>query len=86
MICDKCEIGGYINEEANELLLLHAVKPDAGEIREMARGWHDMCRGRGCVCQHVVGDAIDPLAISAESRRAVHATLGERFRRFLSSV
>lgn len=85
MICEKCQVGGYINEEANERLWFYGIS-DATDVRALARMWHARCSGPGCTCQHVLGDVINPLDVSTEERRKAHATLGERFRKFLENV
>lgn len=84
MICDKCEVAGYINEEANERYW-SATALTVADIRELAERWHHLCRGKGCCCQHVVGDVIDPLTVSTETRCAAHAAIGDKFRRFLGN-
>lgn len=80
MICGNCRVAGYINEEANE----QPNEADPEKARDIARSWHRKCKG--CTCQHVVGDVIDPLAVSRETRRAAHAALGARLRRFLGNA
>ena len=82
MICGKCEVAGYINEEANEQYW-SATALTVDDIRELALAWHGMCKGKGCCCQHKVGDVIDPLAVSTETRRAAHAAIGDKFRKYL---
>lgn len=82
MICGNCRVAGYINEEANE----QPNEADPEKARAMALKWHGKCRDRCCTCQHQVGDVIDPLAVSRETRRTVHAALNDRFRRFLGNA
>jgi len=85
MICGHCEVGGYINEEANERLWFYGIT-DTAPVRAIARKWHSKCEGHGCVCQHVLGDVINPVDVSTEERRKAHVTLGTRFRKFLDDV
>jgi hypothetical protein len=85
MICENCQVGGYINEEANERLWFYGIS-DAAEVQALARMWHGKCNSPGCTCQHVLGDVINPSDISTEERREMHVTLSERFRKFLKNV
>lgn len=55
MICRQCQVAGFMNAEANRVVM----SPAAGPIRELARSWHDNCSDkRKCCCQHIIGQIL----------------------------
>lgn len=62
MICSPCRRAGQLNTEANELL---ALGSPANNVIYLTRKTHKDCRGgTWCDCQHVVGHALNELAIA----------------------
>jgi hypothetical protein len=85
VICPNCEVAGYVNEEANERMWDKGTAA-VGPLREMARKWHRKCKDKGCACQHIVGDLINPIDVPEVIRRQAHAAKHRKFRHHIEQL